>query len=56
MKFAAAHGASSIAALRALPADTFIAPKVTQGNATPPVGPFNDGYVLPDVCRPSRCR
>ena len=34
-------------ALRALPADTFIAPKVGQGNATPPVGPFNDGYVLP---------
>ena len=49
VKFAAAHGASSLTELRALPADTFIAPKVGQGNATPPVGPFNDGYVLPDA-------
>jgi para-nitrobenzyl esterase len=46
-KFATAQGAASLAALRALPATTFIAPEVGKGNATPPVGPFNDGYVLP---------
>ena len=49
MKFADAQGATSLAQLRALPADTFIAPKVAMGNAAPPVWPFNDGYVLPEA-------
>lgn len=46
VKFAAAQGASSLAALRALPAETFIAPAVAKGGAVPPVAPFADGYVL----------
>jgi para-nitrobenzyl esterase len=45
--FAAAQGADSLAALRALPPTTFIAPAVAKGNAAPPVWPFDDGYVLP---------
>lgn len=49
VKFAEAQGASSLAALRALPATTFIAPAVSKGNAVPPVWPFNDGYALPEV-------
>jgi len=49
LKFAEAQGAASLSALRALPASTFIAPEVTKGNAAPPVWPFNDGYVLPEV-------
>jgi para-nitrobenzyl esterase len=47
VRFAEAQGAPMLAALRALPADTFIAPMVGKGNAAPPVWPFNDGYVLP---------
>lgn len=45
--FAQAQGAANLAALRALPASTFIAPAVSKGNAAPPVWPFDDGYVLP---------
>lgn len=47
VKFAAAQGAATLAALRALPAETFIAPNVGKGNAVPPLWPFDDGYVLP---------
>ncbi len=49
VKFAAAHGATTLAALRALPATTFIAPAVAKGNAVPPVSPVDDGWVLPTV-------
>ena len=48
VRFAEAQGAVSLAALRALPATTFIAPAVTTGNAVPPVSPFTDGHVLRD--------
>lgn len=47
VKFGEAQGATSLAALRALPATAFIAPAVNQGQAAPPVWPFNDGHVLP---------
>ena len=47
VKFGEAQGATSLAALRALPATTFIAPAVSKGNAAPPLWPFDDGYVLP---------
>lgn len=47
VKFADAHGATTLAALRQLPATTFIPPAVNKGKAAPPVWPFDDGYVLP---------
>jgi len=53
VKFAEAHAATTIAALRAMPATTFIAPTVAKGNAVPPVSPVDDGWVLPMVA-PSR--
>jgi len=46
-KFAEAQGAPTLAALRALPSTTFIAPAVNKGNAAPPSWPVDDGYVLP---------
>lgn len=46
VKFAAAHGAPTLAALRALPAETFIPPTVGKGGAVPPLAPFADGHVL----------
>lgn len=45
--FGRALGAPTLAALRALPASSFIAPAVNAGNAAPPSWPVDDGHVLP---------
>jgi len=51
VKYAEARGASSIAALRAMPAASFFGPsgRGAGGVAPPPNGPFRDGWVLPAI-------
>jgi len=45
--FAEARGATSVAALRAMPATDFIAPALSARGAVPPNGPVRDGHVVP---------
>jgi len=47
LKFGQAKGAETLAALRALPAQAFVAPAGAPGGVALPTGPFNDGWVIP---------